>query len=207
MHRRCPQSKLENTGDVDRMTTRRPQLVCTALVLVIVISAALIELAMGRVPWCRCGYIKLWHGVVYSSENSQHITDWYTFTHIDHGIGFYALLWLLARRLPVRVRFVLAVVLEAAWEVLENTPMVINRYRAATISLDYFGDSVINSMSDIVAMMAGFWMAYRLPELLTIAVVVGIEAGLAFYIRDNLTLNILMLIHPIDAVKRWQTGS
>ena len=189
------------------MTTRRPQLVCTALVLVIVISAALIELAMGRVPWCRCGYIKLWHGVVYSSENSQHITDWYTFTHIVHGIGFYALLWLVARRLPVRVRFVLAVLLEAAWEVLENTPMVINRYRAATISLDYFGDSVINSMSDIVARMAGFWMAYRLPVVLTIAVVVGIETGLAFYIRDNLTLNILMLIHPIDAVKRWQTGS
>ena len=188
------------------MTTRRPQLVCTALVLVIVISAALIELAMGRVPWCRCGYIKLWHGVVYSSENSQHITDWYTFTHIVHGIGFYALLWLLARRLPVRVRFVLAVVLEAAWEVLENTPMVINRYRAATISLDYFGDSVINSMSDIVAMMVGFWFAYRLPLLMTIAMVAGIEAGLAFYIRDNLTLNILMLIHPIEAVKRWQTG-
>ena len=179
---------------------------CTALVLAIVMSAALIELAMGRVPWCTCGYIKLWHGVVYSSENSQHITDWYTFTHIVHGIGFYALLWLLARRLPVRVRFVLAVLLEAAWEVLENTPMVINRYRAATISLDYFGDSVINSMSDIVAMMAGFWMAYRLPVLVTIGVVAGIEAGLALYIRDNLTLNILMLIHPIDAVKRWQTG-
>ena len=107
----------------------------------------------------------------------------------------------------MRVRFVLAVVLEAAWEVLENTPMVINRYRAATISLDYFGDSVINSMSDIVAMMVGFWIAYRMPVLLTLAVVVGIEAGLAFYIRDNLTLNILMLIHPIDAVKRWQTGS
>src|SRR5205823_10613146 len=111
------------------MTTRRPQLVCTALVLVIVISAALIELAMGRVPWCKCGYIKLWHGVVQSSENSQHLTDWYTFSHVIHGIGFYFLLWLAARRMPRRARFVLAVLLDATWEVVENTPMVIERYR------------------------------------------------------------------------------
>jgi len=188
------------------MMTKKQRVAYGAAVAAIMVSAASIELAMGRVPWCKCGYIKLWHGVVNSSENSQHITDWYTFTHIVHGIGFYVLLWLAARRMPVRSRFLAAVLLEAAWEVLENTPMVINRYRAATISLDYYGDSVINSMSDIAAMMLGFWIAYRLPVLMTLAVVIGIEAGLAYFIRDNLTLNILMLIHPIDAVKRWQSG-
>jgi hypothetical protein len=117
------------------------------------------------------------------------------------------LLWLVARRLPPSARFVFAVLLEAMWEVSENTPFVIERYRAATISLDYYGDSIVNSMSDIAAMMFGVWIARRLPVWVSLALVVVIEVTVGAIIHDNLTLNVLMLIHPFEAIKRWQLGT
>jgi hypothetical protein len=185
---------------------RIPLRAYTPVVFGIITLQALILLAMGRVPMCTCGTIKLWHGVVNSSENSQHIFDWYSFTHVLHGIWLYLLTWLVLPRAPVVLRLVLAVFLEGAWEVLENTNFVIERYRASTISLDYYGDSIVNSVSDTFTMMFGFLLARMLPVWSTIAVIVAIELTLGYLIRDNLFFNILMLIYPLDGVKAWQSA-
>jgi hypothetical protein len=168
---------------------------------------AAILLMLGREPICRCGSVKLWHGVVFSAENSQHLTDWYTFSHVIHGFGFYGLLWLAVSRWPASLRLLGAIGLEATWEVVENTDFIIDRYREATIALDYYGDSVLNSVSDIGAMIIGFWVASRVRVSIVIALAFVLELFVAWFIRDNLTLNIIMLLHPIDAVREWQSGA
>ncbi len=162
--------------------------------------------AMGLPLICTCGHLDLWHGNPSGPETSQHLTDWYTVTHIVHGVGFYLLLWLVAPRLPVGVRFALAVGLEAAWEVIENTPFIMERYRQTALARGYFGDSVVNSVFDTVTAAAGFVLAHILPVWSTIVLVVAIELILALAIRDNLTLNIVQLIFQSDAINRWQGG-
>ena len=174
--------------------------------LIILVAAVAILLAMGRNAVCTCGTIELWVGGRDSPKTSQMLADWYSFSHIVHGLIFYAALWLIARRWPVERRFAAALLIEASWEVIENTPWVIDRYRTATAALGYTGDSVINSLSDIAMMAVGFVLARKLPPWASVALLVVLELAPLYVIRDNLALNVWMLLWPDAAIRSWQAG-
>lgn len=163
--------------------------------------------SMGQ-PWiCTCGVVRLWTGVVLGPENSQQVTDWYTFSHVLHGMIFYGLTRLVLPKLPLVAALAIALGLEVSWELLENSPMVIQRYREQALAQGYSGDSVLNSVSDTVAMVVGFLAARLLPVRATIAIGLAFEIFTAVMIRDNLTLNVIQLIHPIEAIAAWQGGA
>ncbi|PZU59078.1 MAG: hypothetical protein DI547_07520 [Sphingobium sp.] len=176
-----------------------------AILAIITVTAAIL-IAMGRPPICTCGRITLWEGAADSAETSQQLSDWYSFSHVIHGFLFYAAGYRLLRRRSLGLRLTIAVAVEAGWELLENSPVIIDRYRTATIALGYTGDSVLNSMSDIAMMTAGFLFAARMRWQLTLAVALAFELLMLAVIRDNLTLNVLMLVWPVAAIKAWQSG-
>ncbi len=167
---------------------------------------ALVLFIYGQPPICTCGYVKLWEGVVLGPGNSQHITDWYTFSHIIHGFIFYLILWKIFPRIPAVWRLLMAMGIEISWELVENTPTIIQHYREQALAQGYTGDSIINSLSDTLSMVIGFIMARKLPVLFIVCLALGLEIFTAIMIRDNLTLNIINLIHPFPFISQWQTG-
>ena len=172
----------------------------------VLVAAAAILFAMGRPPICTCGEVALWEASASNARTSQMLADWYSPSHVIHGLLFYWLLWLVFRRWPVERRFLAAMAIETAWELVENTPLIIDRYREATIALGYTGDSIVNSVSDIAMMAVGFLAARRLPVWASVAAALAMELAALLAIRDNLTLNIIMLLAPNDAIRAWQAG-
>jgi len=184
----------------------RPRTYVLLVLAAIAVTADGLQL-MGRPLICACGTVALWYGEANGAGTSQHIFDWYTFSHVIHGFIFYALARFALPGAPLAARLLAAVVVECGWELVENSDFIIDRYRTATIALGYTGDSVLNSMSDIALMIAGFLLAWRMPVWLTIALAVAMELLTGVLIRDNLTLNIVMLLYPLDAIREWQAGA
>jgi len=197
----------ESQGLFRALWQSREGLATWAVGLGILVVTAFAELYLGRSFLGPDGHFAWWEGSIWSRENSQRLADPYSFSHIGHGILFYALLRLAAPKCPVHYRLWAALGLEAGWEILENSPLIIERYRAVTISLGYVGDSVLNSLSDIVMMAAGFLIAWRARVLVTIGLLLAMEIGCFFWIRDNLMLNVVMLVYPVEAIKNWQMGA
>ncbi len=177
-----------------------------AIVLGLLLVHGAVLFLMGQPLLYEGGYIKLWHGVVLSDGNSQHLTDWYTFSHVIHGVLFYAILALLFPRLPVVVRLFLAIGIEMGWELFENTDFIINRYREQALAQGYVGDSIVNSVGDIIAVIVGFVFTWKCPAWTSVALVIALEMVALYFIRDSLTLNIIQLVHPIDLIGEWQSG-
>jgi hypothetical protein len=175
--------------------------------ILIVAAAAVLLWAIGRNPICSCGTVELWVGARDSPRTSQMLADWYSFSHVVHGLLFYAVLSLAARRWPVAWRFVAALLIEVVWELFENTPFVIDRYRTATAALGYTGDSIVNSLSDVAMMALGFLAARKLPVWASVMLLVTLELVPLMVIRDNLTLNIWMLLWPSNAIAAWQSAA
>ena len=174
-------------------------------ICVLLLVTALLERSQGRLWICSCGRILLWAGDVWSSDNSQHWLDPYSFTHILHGFLFFWLIVGLLPRLSFAWQLCLAILIEGAWEVVENSAAIIDRYRAVTVSLGYTGDTIVNSLADIVICGLGFWLARQLGWRRTLVIFIVIEVVLLVWIRDGLLLNLLMLIYPIDVVRTWQS--
>ncbi len=177
------------------------------LMLGVMLAAMLTLWLEGRVWWCQAGDYSPWAWEIWSRHNSQHLIDPYSFTHILHGILEFWLIGLIFKRVPLVWRLLIAIVIEGSWEVAENSSFVINRYREATISLDYFGDSIINSISDILCCATGFVIAYKLKFWRSLFLFVATEIVLIFWIHDSLIINIIMLFYPIEAIKQWQMGN
>ncbi|MFC0588822.1 DUF2585 domain-containing protein [Novosphingobium aquiterrae] len=194
------------------MTSLMPDRRGALAALGVALATGAVLLAMGRTAICKCGVVRLWWGTVQSAENSQQLSDWYSASHLIHGLLFYFFAHLLWRRWkllggrPVRWALPIAVVFEAFWELLENSPLIIDRYRAVTVSFGYEGDSVLNSLSDIGFMVLGFWLASKLPVWASVALALFLELFTLYFIRDNLTLNVLMLVWPLEAVRQWQAA-
>lgn len=179
--------------------------VLAGLLAVLILHGVLLFI-MGQPLIYEGGYVKLWHGVVLSDGNSQHLTDWYTLSHVIHGVLFYALLSFVFPRLSVGMRLVLAASIEMGWELFENTDMVINRYREQALAQGYVGDSIVNSIGDVVAMIVGFVTAWKLPVWASVVLIIVFELIALYFIRDALVLNIVQLAHPVDMISEWQSA-
>jgi hypothetical protein len=174
-----------------------------AIVAVFAVTALLLHLE-GRLWICSCGKVLIWAGNTCSSDNSQHFLDPYAFTHVLHGFAFFWLLAWLASRLKPNWQLLIAVAVEAAWEVFENTQFIIDRYREETAALGYNGDTVVNSFGDILCCIVGFLVARRLGLRRSLVLFIVIEVILIIWIKDSLLLQILVLIYPTEAIKAWQ---
>jgi hypothetical protein len=195
----------ENSKNLFAISGPRDYLPWAGIFVLFVIAAITLNF-QGRVWWCEAGDYVPWSWEIWSRHNSQHLIDPYTFTHILHGVAEFWIISLIFRKVPLAWRLAIAVGIEGTWEVVENTNTVIQRYREATISLDYYGDSIINSISDMISCATGFLIAYKIRFWRSLALFLLTEIILILWIRDSLLINILMLFYPIEAVKVWQGG-